>query len=130
MASTGETHSVESENPVAFTGVHGKDHPSAQDTLYSHLMVLAKRRQCASPIEHPLYLFTDTSVLQMASTSSGSVCYHVQQQTSKVCIPSPRSECIVIGCSKPILGEPGTAFSPVGNSFILSLEITQHFDVD
>ena len=54
-------------------------------------------------------------MLPVASASSGHVCHHVLQQTSTVCLTSPRPPGLGSGCTQPVLGGPGPIRLPTGS---------------
>ena len=54
-------------------------------------------------------------MLQVAPTTSGSVCHQVQQQTATVCITGTRPPGLGSGCTQPFLGGPGPIRLPTGS---------------
>ena len=46
-------------------------------------------------------------MLPVASASSGSFCHQIQQQTTTVCLTSPRPPGMGSGCTRSVLGGPG-----------------------
>ena len=51
----------------------------------------------------------------VALTSGGPFCHQVQQQTSSVCLSSPRPPGVGSGCTQPLLGGPGPICLPTGS---------------
>ena len=51
----------------------------------------------------------------VAPASGRSVCHQVQQQTSSVCLSSPRPPGVGSGCTQPLLGRSGSLCLPTGS---------------
>ena len=74
-------------------------------------------------------------MLPVAPASSGLVCHQIQQQTSTVCVTSPRPPGLGSGCTQPVLGKSGPICLPTSSHLgqsggeVTGLPLQQdHFD--
>ena len=54
-------------------------------------------------------------MLPVASTSSGSFCHQIQQQTTTICLTGPRPPGMGSGCTQSVLGGPGPICLPTSS---------------
>ena len=78
-------------------GLAERDRRQAIQTWPDH-----SNRVVPSPRSTPSYM------LPVAPAPGGPVCYQVQQQTTTVCVTYPRPPGMGSGCTRPVLGGPGS----------------------
>ena len=104
------------ENPVLVHQATG----NSQGTSHPRPAERDRRQAIQTGPDHSDRMVTSPRSVQsyiqpVASTSGGPFCHQVQQQTSSVCLSSPRPPGVGSGCTQPLLGGPGPICLPTGS---------------
>ena len=104
------------ENPVLVHQASG----NPQGTSHPWLAERDSRQAIQTWPDHSNRVVTSprsvpSNMRPVAPASSGPVCHQIQQQTSSVCLTSPRSPGVGSGCTQPLLGDPGPIHLPTSS---------------